>query len=328
MKELTFTEAIGRALQEEMRRDESVYLLGEDLRFFGAGMGSVRGLWEEFGDDRVMDSPISEAAILGTSVGAAAMGMRPVAEISFCDLFTVCFDQLYNQAAKLRYMSGGKQSVPLTVLTSAGGPIGGAAQHSQSLEALCVHCPGLKVVFPSMPHDAYGLLKSSIRDNNPVVFFGHKLLYMVPDIKGPVPDEEFLIPLGKADVKREGKDVTVIAYGFMVYKALAAAEKLSQEGIEVEVVDPRTLSPLDTGTLANSVKKTHKAVVVHEAPKTGGFGAELVAVLTEESFDYLDAPILRVAAPDTPIPFSPPMEQFYFPNEDRIVEGVKKVLGG
>ncbi|MDY7079820.1 MAG: alpha-ketoacid dehydrogenase subunit beta [Chloroflexota bacterium] len=326
MKELTFTEAVRRALQEEMRNDESVYLLGEDLRFFGAGMGNIRGLWEEFGDGRVIDSPISEAAILGTSVGAAAMGLRPVAEISFCDLFTVCFDQIYNQAAKLHYMSGGNQSVPLTILTSAGGPIGGAAQHSQSLEALCVHCPGLKVVYPSMPHDAYGLLKSSIRDNNPVVFFGHKLLYMVPDIKGPVPDEEFLIPLGQADVKKPGKDVTVITYGFMVYKALAAAGKLSQEGIDVEIVDPRTLSPLDIETLVTSVKKTRRAVVVHEAPKTGGFGGELAAVLAEEAFDYLDAPILRVAAPDTPIPFSPPMEQFYFPNEESIVEGVKKVL--
>jgi len=319
-------EAIREALREELRRDEKVYLLGEDIGKFGGCFGVTAGLLEEFGPDRVMDTPISEAAILGTSVGAAIMGWRPVPEIMFADFLTVCFDQLYNQAPKLKYMSNGEIRVPLTIRTACGAGIRGAAQHSQSLEALCVHCPGLKVVYPGTAYDAYGLLKSSIRDDEPVIFFEHKLLYFIA-AKEQLPDEEFTIPLGKADVKREGSDVTIIAYGLMLSRALGAAEKLQEDGISAEVVDPRTLSPLDVEALVNSVKKTHRAVIVHEAPKTGGFGAEVAANLAEKAFAYLDAPIVRVAAPDIPIPFSPPMEDFYIPSEDRITKAVKELLG-
>jgi len=326
MREFTFTESIREALREEMRRDEKVYLLGEDVGKLGGAFQVTAGLQGEFGRERVMDTPISEAAILGTSVGAAIMGWRPVPEIMFADFLTVCFDQLYNYAPKLKYMSNGGIQVPLTIRTACGAGIRAAAQHSQSLEALCVHCPGLKVVYPGTAYDAYGLLKSSIRDNDPVIFFEHKLFYFTPN-KEKIPDEEFTIPLGKADVKREGKDVTLVAYGFMLTKALGAAEKLQSEGISVEVVDPRTLSPLDKETLIKSVKKTHGAVVVHEAPKTGGFGGEVAAILAEEAFDYLDAPIIRVAAPDISIPFSPPMEDFYIPSEERIIKAVKSLKG-
>jgi pyruvate/2-oxoglutarate/acetoin dehydrogenase E1 component len=324
MREFTFTESIREALREEMRRDEKVYLLGEDVGKLGGAFQVTAGLQGEFGRERVMDTPISEAAILGTSVGAAIMGWRPVPEIMFADFLTVCFDQLYNYAPKLKYMSNGGIQVPLTIRTACGAGIRAAAQHSQSLEALCVHCPGLKVVYPGTAYDAYGLLKSSIRDNDPVIFFEHKLFYFTPG-KEKIPDEEFTIPLGKADVKREGKDVTLVAYGFMLSKALGAAEKLQSEGISVEVVDPRTLSPLDKETLIKSVKKTHGAVVVHEAPKTGGFGGEVAAMLAEEAFDYLDGPIIRVGAPDISIPFSPPMEDFYIPSEERIIKAVKSL---
>ncbi|MEW6231701.1 MAG: alpha-ketoacid dehydrogenase subunit beta [Chloroflexota bacterium] len=326
MRELTFMEAIREALREELKRDEKVYLLGEDIGKFGGCFGVTKGLWEEFGSERVMDTPISEAAIVGTSVGAAIMGWRPVPEVMFADFLTVCFDQLYNQAPKLKYMSNGEMKIPLTIRTACGAGIRAGAQHSQSPEALCVHCPGLKVVYPGTAYDAYGLLKAAIRDDDPVIVFEHKLLYFISG-KEQLPDDEFTIPLGKANVKREGKDVTVVAYGLMLSRALGAAEKLQGDGISVEVVDPRTLSPLDKETIINSLKKTHRAVIVHEAPKTGGYGGELAAILAEEAFDYLDAPIGRVAAPDTPIPFSPPMEDFYLPNEERIVQGVRKVLG-
>jgi pyruvate dehydrogenase E1 component beta subunit len=300
-------------------------MLGEDIGLFGGCFGVTAGLQEEFGPERVMDTPISEAAILGTSVGAAIMGWRPVPEIMFADFLTVCFDQLYNQAPKLKYMSNGEIGIPLTLRAACGAGINAAAQHSQTVEALCVHCPGLKVVYPGTAYDAYGLLKSSIRDDDPVVFFEQKLLYFTGQ-KEELPDEEYTIPLGQADVKREGEDVTIIAYGLMTGRALGAAEKLAEEGISAEVVDPLTLSPLDKKTLVNSVKKTHRAVIVHEAPKTGGFGGEVAAILAEEAFDYLDAPIARVAAPDIPIPFSPPMEQFYIPSEERIIEAVKGLL--
>ena len=327
MREFTFSEAIREALREEMRKDDKVYLLGEDVGKFGGSFQVTAGLQEEFGQERVMDSPISEAAILGTSVGAAIMGWRPVPEIMFADFLTVCFDKLYNYAPKLKYMSNGGIQVPLTIRTACGAGIRAAAQHSQSLEALCVHCPGLKVVYPGTAYDAYGLLKSSIRDDDPVIFFEHKLFYFTPG-KEQIPDGEFTIPLGKAEVKREGNDVTLIAYGFMLRKALGAAEKLQAEGISVEVVDPRTLSPLDKETLIKSVKKTHRAVIVHEAPKTGGFGGEVAAILADEAFDYLDAPVIRVGAPDISIPFSPPMEDFYIPNEERIIKAVKNLTRG
>lgn len=325
MRELTFMEAIREALREELMREDKVYLLGEDIGLFGGCFGVTAGLQEQFGSERVMDTPISEAAILGTSVGAAIMGWRPVPEIMFADFLTVCFDQLYNQAPKLKYMSNGEIKVPLTLRTACGAGINAAAQHSQSPEALCVHCPGLKVVYPGTPRDAYGLLKSAIRDDDPVVFFEHKALYFT-DTKEPLEDEEFTIPLGKADVKREGTDVTIVAYGLMLPKSLVAATRLATQGIKAEVIDPRTLSPLDTETIINSVKKTHRLVIVHEAPRTGGFGAEIAAILAQEAFDHLDAPIIRVAAPDIPIPFSPPMEGFYIPSEDRIFNTVKELF--
>ena len=326
MREYTFPQAITAALREEMRRDPNTYVIGEDVGAMGGIFGATPGLLEEFGENRVIDSPISEAAILGTSVGAALMGMRPIPEIMFCDWLTVGFDQLVNQAPKLNYMSGGKiGGVPITVRTTCGGGIRAAAQHSQSNEAWYINCPGLKVVYPAMPYDLYGLLKSSIRDDNPVLFLEHKLLYFLP-IKNELPDEEFTIPLGKAEVKRAGEDVSIITYGLMVHKALAADETLSAEGVRAEVVDLRTLSPLDRDAIRDSVTKTGRAVVVHEAPKTGGFGGELVAVIVEEAFDYLNAPVIRVAAPDAHSPFSPPLEDAFMPNEADIVAAVQKVI--
>jgi pyruvate/2-oxoglutarate/acetoin dehydrogenase E1 component len=326
MREYTFPQAITAALCEEMRRDPTTYIIGEDVGAMGGIFGATPGLLEEFGENRVIDSPISEAAILGTSVGAALMGMRPIPEVMFCDWLTVGFDQLVNQAPKLNYMSGGKVGgVPITIRTTCGGGIRAAAQHSQSNEAWYINCPGLKVVYPATPYDLYGLLKSSIRDDNPVLFLEHKLLYFLP-IKNELPDEEFTIPLGKAEVKRAGEDVSIITYGLMVHKALAAAETLSAEGVRAEVVDLRTLSPLDRDAIRDSVTKTGRAVVVHEAPKTGGFGGELVAVIVEEAFDYLNAPVIRVAAPDAHSPFSPPLEDAFMPNEADIVAAVQKVI--
>jgi pyruvate/2-oxoglutarate/acetoin dehydrogenase E1 component len=325
VKELTVSEAIRAALREEMLRDETVYICGEDVGQFGGCFGVTQGLFEEFGEDRVRDTPISETAIVGSAVGAAATGMRPVPEIMFMDFVTVCMDQLVNQAAKMRYMFGGKAKMPMTLRLPVGAGISAAAQHSQSLEAWLTHVPGLKVVMPSTPADHKGLLKASIRDDNPVIFVEHKVLY---GIKGPVPeDEDFVIPLGKGDIKRQGEDVTVVATSMMVYKALAAAEELAKEGISVEVVDPRTLVPLDKELILASVEKTGRLVVVHEAVKTGGFGGEIAAIVAEEGFDYLDAPIKRVAAHDVPIPFNAGQEQFVIPGEQDIIAAVKELIG-
>jgi len=325
VRQLTVREAIREALREEMLRDETVYICGEDVGQFGGCFGVTQGLFEEFGEDRVRDTPISETAIVGSAVGAAATGMRPVPEIMFMDFITVCMDQLVNQAAKMRYMFGGKAKMPITLRTPVGAGIAAAAQHSQSLEAWFTHVPGLKVVMPSTPADHKGLLKASIRDDNPVIFVEHKVLY---DMKGPVPeDEDYVIPLGKGDIKRQGEDVTIVATSMMVYKALAAAEELAKEGISVEVVDPRTLVPLDKDIILSSVEKTGRLVIVHEAVKTSGFGAEIAAVVAEEGFDYLDAPIKRVAAQDVPIPFNPGQEQFVIPNEKDIIAAVKEIVG-
>ena len=300
-RELTYAEAIREALREEMRRDPSVFVMGEDVGRFGGCFGVTGDLWKEFGEERVRDTPISETAIIGAAVGAAATGMRPVAEIMFCDFLTVCMDQIVNQAAKMRYMFGGKARVPMVVRSPVGGGICAAAQHSQSLEAWFIHVPGLKVVMPSSPADAKGLLISAIRDDNPVMFFEHKVLY---SMKGPVPEGEWAIPLGKADVKRQGADVTVVATSIMVMHALAAAEELEKEGISVEVVDPRTLVPLDEDAILASVAKTGRAVVAHEAVSRCGFGAEIAALITERAFDKLKAPVVRVGAKAVPIPFS------------------------
>lgn len=324
MREVTYREALREALREEMIRDENVFLLGEDIGpYWGGPFRVTKGLAEEFEEERVRDTPISESAIVGAAVGAAITGTRPVAEIMFGDLTTLIMDQLLNQAAKLRYMFGGQAKVPVVVRTPLGAGASMAAQHSQSPEAWFMHVPGLKVAIPSTPQDAKGLLKTAIRDDNPVIFFEHKLLY---SLKGLVPEEEYTIPFGEADIKREGRDVTIVATLYMVHKALKAAEELSAEGISAEVVDPRTLVPLDKGAIINSVKKTGRVVIVTEDCKRAGVSAEIAAILAEEALDYLDAPIRRVAEPDTPIPFSPPLEQFVIPDEKSIIEAVKGVV--
>jgi pyruvate/2-oxoglutarate/acetoin dehydrogenase E1 component len=324
LREMTYRDALHEALREEMLRDETVFVLGEDVgRYWKGAFKVTKGLAEEFGDERVRDTPISESAIIGVATGAAITGMRPVAEIMFGDLSALAMDQIANQAAKLRYMFGGQTKVPLVIRMPFGAGVNIAAHHSQSLEAWFLHVPGLKIVMPSTPYDAKGLLKTAIRDDNPVMFFEHKLLYSV---KGPVPGEEHTVPLGVADVKREGEDVTIFATLYMVHKSLAAAEMLSKQGISAEVVDPRTLVPLDKQAIVNSVKKTGRIVIVTEDCKTGGVSAEIAAVVAEEAIDYLDAPVKRVAEPDTPIPFSPPLEKFVIPDENRIIRAVKEIV--
>jgi pyruvate dehydrogenase E1 component beta subunit len=319
---MTYAEALREAILNEMRRDPTVFLLGEDIGRFGGTFGVTRGLIDEFGEDRVRDTPISETAITGVSIGAAATGMRPVAELMFMDFVTVAMDQLVNQAAKMRYMFGGKITIPMVLRMPAGAGIQAAAQHSQSLEAWFTHVPGLKVVYPSTPKDALGLMISAIRDDNPVVFVEHKVLY---SMKGDVPDNNEPIPLGVADTKREGSDVTVVATGLMVHKALKAAEILSKEGIEAEVIDPRTLFPLDKEKIFNSLKKTHKVVIVTEEVKRGSWGGELAAMIAEEMFDYLDAQIVRIGALNTPIPFTTVLENVVIPNEEDIIKAVKSI---
>jgi len=319
---MTYAEALREAILNEMRRDPAVFLLGEDIGRFGGTFGVTRGLIDEFGEDRVRDTPISETAITGVSIGAAATGMRPVAELMFMDFVTVAMDQLVNQAAKMRYMFGGKITIPMVLRMPAGAGIQAAAQHSQSLEAWFTHVPGLKVVYPSTPKDALGLMISAIRDDNPVVFVEHKVLY---SMKGDVPDTNEPIPLGVADIKREGSDVTVVATGLMVHKALKAAEILSKEGIEVEVIDPRTLFPLDKEKIFNSLKKTHKIVIVTEEVKRGSWSGELAALIAEEMFDYLDAQIVRIGALNTAIPFTTVLENVVIPNEEDIIKAVRAI---
>jgi len=324
MPTITFLQALNQALRLELERDPKIYLAGEDVGIFGGCFGVTQGLFDHFGPKRVRDTPITESAIIGTAVGAAAAGLRPVVELMFVDFIGVSFDQLYNQACKMKYMFGGKAKLPLTLRASCGAGMGAAAQHSQCLEGWFMHVPGLKTVMPSTPYDAKGLLISSIRDDNPVIFLEHKMLYAVP---GEVPDEPYTIPLGKADIKREGRDVTVVATARMVHLALSAAEKLSAEGIDVEIVDPRTLSPLDEETILESVKKTNHLVIVHEEIKFAGSGAEIAAIVAEKGFDYLDAPIIRVGAPLTPVPFSPALEKEFIPSEDKIIQAIKTVVG-
>lgn len=323
MREITYKEALREALREEMRRDPTVFLLGEDIgRHWGGAFKVTKGLAEEFGDERVRDTPISESAIIGAAVGAAITGTRPVAEIMFGDLTALAMDQIANQAAKIHYMFGGQVKVPLVIRTPFGAGVNIAAHHSQSLEAWFMHVPGLYVAVPSTPYDAKGLLKTAIRGSNPVFFCEHKLLYPMED---EVPETEYTVPFGVADVKKEGSDVTIVATLYMVHKALNAAKELEAEGISVEVVDPRTLAPLDKHTIIGSVKKTGRLVVVSEDCKTAGVSAEIAAVVAEEAIDYLDAPIKRVAEPDTPIPFSPPLEQYVIPNEKSVIKAVKEI---
>jgi len=324
MRKVTYRDALREALREEMRRDASVFLLGEDIgKDWGGAFKVTERLAQEFGEERVRDTPISESAIVGTAVGAAITGMRPIAEIMFGDLTALAMDQIANQAAKIRYMFGGQAKCPLVLRTPFGAGVNIASHHSQSLEAWFMHVPGLHVVVPSTPYDAKGLLKSAVRGNNPVVFCEHKLLYPV---EGEIPDEEFTVPIGVGDVKREGTDVTVVATSFMVHKAINAAKQLAGEEVSVEVVDPRSLLPLDKECIVSSVKKTGRLVIVTEDCKTAGVSAELAAVVAEEALDYLDAPIRRVAEPDTPIPFSPSLESHVIPNEKAIIKAVKGVV--
>jgi pyruvate dehydrogenase E1 component beta subunit len=326
MRELTYLEAIREALQQEMRRDERVFIIGEDVGVYGGAFGVTLGLIEEFGEQRVIDTPISELGIAGAITGAALTGMRPVGEIMFMDFVTLASEQLVNQAAKIRFMFGGKARVPFVLRTAAGSGTGAAAQHSQSLENWFVHVPGLKVVMPSTPYDAKGLLISSIRDDNPVIFVEHKLLYKT---KGPAPEEPYTIPLSSAEVKREGRDLTIVATSIMVKRSLEAAEQLATEGIEAEVVDPRTLKPLDEATIVHSVAKTGRVLIVHEAPRTGGYGGELAAVIAEsEAFDYLDAPIIRLAGRDMPIPYNRNLERHTVPQVEDIVAAGRRLAQG
>jgi len=310
-------------LREEMMRDETVFLMGEDIGTYGGCYKVTEGLLEQFGAERVRDTPISESGFTGAALGAAMTGMRPVAEIMYIDFTTVAMDQIINQIAKIRYMVGGQMNVPLVIRTQGGAGRSSAAQHAQSLEAWFMHTPGLYVAMPSCPHDAKGLLKTSIRDENPMIFIEHKLLY---NEEGEVPEEEYLIPLGEAEIKKQGKDLTIVATSRMVGEAIKAAERLEEEGISAEVIDPRTIVPLDKETILDSVRKTNRLVIVHEAIERGGFGAELTAIVVKEAFDYLDAPVERVAAANVPVPFAPVMEDFAIPNVDDIVDTVHKML--
>ena len=323
MRQIPYWQAINEALREEMHKDARVFVMGEDIGLYGGAYGATRGLFEEFGAERVRDTPISEAAIGGSAVGAAMVGMRPVAEIMYVDFTPLAMDQVANQGAKNRYMFGGKTTVPMVIRTQGGTGRSIAAHHSQSLEALWTHLPGIYVVMPATPYDAKGLLKAAIRDDNPIMFIEHKMLYKV---KGPVPEEDYIVPLGVADVAREGKDVTVVAYSRMRHTALEAAEVLAKEGISVEVIDPRTLKPFDLETVVNSVKKTGHLVGVTEAYKTGSFVSELFALVGEVAFDYLDAPMVRVAAADVPVPMSEPLEAAAIPNVERIVQAIRSIL--
>jgi len=324
-REITYAEALNEALREEMRRDPTVFVMGEDVAVWGGGgiFGVTRGLVEEFGTERVRDTPISEEAIAAVAVGAAATGSRPVAEIMYVDFIGLAMEPIVNQAAKLRYMFGGKARVPLVIRAQEGAGRGNAAQHSQSLEAWFCHIPGLKVVTPSTPADAKGLLKSAIRDDNPVIFLEHKALYFS---KGHVPPEEYTVPLGLADVRRVGRHVTVVGVHTMVGKALQAAERLAEEGIEVEVIDPRTLVPLDEEAIIESVKKTGRLIVSHEAYTRGGYGAEIISRVVEAAFDYLDAPPLRVCARDVPVPYSAVLETAALPQVDDLVAAARALV--
>lgn len=322
-REITYLEALREAMTQEMRADKEVFLVGEDVGTYGGAFGVSKGMLEEFGHERVRDTPISEAAIAGAATGAALMGMRPIMEVMFMDFLTISTNQLVNAAAKMRFMFGGKCSIPMVIRAPSGSGTGAAAQHSQSLENWFVHVPGIKVVAPSTPYDAKGLLIAAIRDNNPVLFMEHKLLYR---LKGPVPEESYCIPLKSAEIKREGRDLTIVAYSIMVPRALEAAEKLAAEGIEVEVVDPRCLKPLDTETIIRSVCKTGRVLIAHEAPITGGFGGELAAIIAQsEAFDYLDAPIRRLAGRDVPIPYNRNLERAAVPQVEDIVRAAREL---
>lgn len=321
MREISYGQAVTEALREEMIRDHSVFILGEDMGVMGSVFGLTKGFVDEFGHNRVIDTPIAEAGFTGMAVGAAMRGMRPVVEIMYVDFTPVCMDAIVNQAAKMCYMTGGQISVPLVIRTPGGAGRRNAGQHSQSLEALFTHIPGIKVIAPATPYDMKGLLKTAIRDNDPVICIEHKLLYAT---KGNVPAEEYLVPFGSADIKRQGNDVTIIAWSRQVNFALQAAKELSKQGIEAEIIDLRTLVPLDWDTIETSVKKTHRVAIVQEAVKRNGYAGEIASQIMEEVFDYLDAPVKRIAGLNVVPPFSPGLEDLIYPNEQDIVTGVKE----
>ena len=323
MAVIRYWQAIRDAIAEEMRRDKDIFVMGEDVETMGGVFGCTKGILEEFGHDRIRNTPISEAIIVGAGVGGALTGTKMLVEIQYVDFILHAMDQVINQAAKVRYMTGGKAQVPLVIRAQQGSGRGNGAQHSQNLEAIFCHMPGLKVVMPSNPYDAKGLLKTAVRDNNPVMFFEHKVLY---NTTGEVPDGQYTIPFGKADIKREGKDVTIVATSWMVLKAMEAAKMLKDQGIDAEVIDPRTLVPLDKDTIVNSVKKTGRVVIVHEAHGVCGIGAEIAFIISELAFDYLDAPIKRVTSAQTPTPYSKKLEQLTVPSPERIIAAVKEVL--
>ena len=323
MKEIRFNQGIYEALDEEMARDASVFIIGEDIgEHWGGPFGQYKGLAEKYGTKRVRDTPISETAILGGAIGAAATGMRPVAAMMYADFLGVSGDELLNQL-QMRYMFGGKIKLPLTIMANIGAGRSGAAQHSKSMYGWLMNVKGLKIVSPSTPYDCKGLLKSAVREDNPVVFLTHKEL---GSITGQVPDGEYIVPIGKAEVKREGDRVTVVASALMLHRALAVAKTLEEKGISVEVIDPRTIIPIDKQTIIQSVKKTGRLVVMDEEPVTGSWASEVAAIVAEEAFDYLDAPIRRVCAPDTPIPFSPVLERYWMPSEEALIKTIREIL--
>ncbi|MGB3734322.1 MAG: alpha-ketoacid dehydrogenase subunit beta [Ilumatobacter sp.] len=322
-RKIGYVQAFNEAVRQEMQANDDIFCAGEDIGGFGGVFQSYAGLQKEFGERRVVDTPISEQAIIGLGVGAAVAGLRPIVDIMFMDFIAVAFDQIINQAAKVKYMFGGSATVPMTITTGGGGGLSAAAQHSQSLEALICHIPGLKVVYPSNPYDMKGLMTSCIRENNPTIMIKHKRLL---GMQGEVPEEPYSIPLGKANILREGTDVTVVSWAKMANDCVDVADKLASEGISVEVIDPRTMQPLDTETIIASVKKTNRVIVVHEAVRFAGLGAEVAAQIQEEAFDYLDAPVGRVAAPFSPVPFSPVLEANYQPSPDKITEAIRSVL--
>jgi pyruvate/2-oxoglutarate/acetoin dehydrogenase E1 component len=322
MRELNYVRAINEALREELARDDSVIILGEDVGLSGGSFSATRGLYDEFGAKRVIDTPIAEATIAGMAVGAAISGLRPVAEIMFMDFMALAMDAIANSAAKWRYIFGGQYKVPLVFLTQYGGGLSAGPHHSQSLEAWFCHIPGLKVVYPSTPYDVKGLLKSAVRDDNPVVFIEHNMLRA----KMEVPEDEYVLPLGKADIKREGQDVTIVTWGKLYFKVASSAEKLAKEGINAEVIDLRTLLPLDMETILNSVKKTGKLLIAHDAVKTGGWGAEIAASVMEQAFDFLDAPVKRIGGAFTPIPWGPVVESAVLPQEETIIAAAKELV--
>jgi pyruvate/2-oxoglutarate/acetoin dehydrogenase E1 component len=323
MAAITLLEAIRQGLWEEMERDERVFILGEDIGAYGGAFKMTEGFLERFGEERVIDTPISESAIIGAACGAAMMGMRPVAEMQFIDFISCGFDMLTNYAAKSRYRQG--IGIPMVVRGPCGGGVHGGPFHSQNVESFFLNTPGLKMVEPSTPYDAKGLIKAAIRDEDPVLFFEHKLLYRNPKIKQEVPADDYIVPIGKATIRRAGTDLSIITYGAMVYTALDAAQALEQEGIDAEILDLRTLQPFDREAIAETVKKTNKVIILHEATRTGGMAGELAAAINEDAFEYLDGPVVRVTSIDTPVPYAPPLEEFFLPQVDDVLKAARSL---